>query len=175
MFLTTKNVSLIAFAAAAAALVLIGASSYLSVSRLREDAAWVAHTREVIGVVESVLSSSTDVETGTRGFVVTGRDEYLEPYTYGIRNIHVKLDALRALTIHNPSQGRRLSALESLIRERIGVATQTVEARRIGGLNAVLELYASDRGKKLSDAIRGVINEMIDAENVFLIERQAAT
>ena len=175
MLRATKNVPLTAFAVAAAALVLIGASSYWSVSRLREDAAWVAHTREVIGVVESVLSSSTDVETGTRGFVVTGRDEYLQPYTDGIRNIHVELDALRALTIHNPSQGRRLSALESLIRERIGVATQTVEARRIGGLNAVLELYASDRGKKLSDAIRGVIKEMIDSENASLIERQAAT
>jgi diguanylate cyclase (GGDEF)-like protein/PAS domain S-box-containing protein len=165
----------IAFVVATAALVIIAGGSYWSVSRLRDDAAWVAHTREVIGVVESVLSSSTDVETGARGFTVTGRDEYLQPYNDGIRNVDFELDALRALTRDNPSQGRRLGALESLIRERIAVATQTVEARRAGGFNAALELYASDRGKKLHDEIRAVVKEMIDAENALLIERQAAT
>src|ERR1039458_9703742 len=96
----------IAFVVATAALVIIAGGSYWSVSRLRDDAAWVAHTREVIGVVESVLSSSTDVETGARGFTVTGRDEYLQPYNDGIRNVDFELDALRALTRDNTPQRR---------------------------------------------------------------------
>jgi diguanylate cyclase (GGDEF)-like protein/PAS domain S-box-containing protein len=171
----TKKLPFIAFVAATAALVIIAGGSYWSVSRLREDAALVAHTREVIGVVESVLSSSTDVETGTRGYTVTGRDEYLQPYTDGIRNIPIEVDALRVLILDSPSQGRRLSTLESLIQERINVAKEIVEARRAGGFNAVLEFYASDRGKKLHDEIRSVVKEMIEAENALLIERQAVT
>jgi len=171
----TKKLPFVAFAVATAALFLIAGGSYFGVSRMRDDAVWVAHKREVISVVESVLSSSTDVETGARGFAVTGRDEYLQPYNDGIRNIDSELGALRALTRDNPSQGTRLSTLESLIPERIAVATQTVEARRVGGLNAALEFYASDRGKKLHDEIRSVVKEMIEAENALLIERQAAT
>jgi diguanylate cyclase (GGDEF)-like protein/PAS domain S-box-containing protein len=174
MLRAAKKLPSIAFVVVTAALVLIAGGSYWSVSRLREDAAWVAHTRKVIGVVESVLSSSTDVETGARGFTLTGRDEYLQPYNDGIRNIDFELDALRALTLDNPSQGRRLRALESLIRERIAVAKQSVEARRTGGFNTALELYASNRGKKLHDEIRGVVREMIEAERALLIERQAA-
>ena len=79
------------------------------------------------------------------------------------------------MTLDNPSQGQRLGVLEPLIQERLGGATQIVEARRVGGLNAVLELYVSDRGKKLHDAIRGLVAEMIDTEKALLIERQAVT
>ncbi|HUI59207.1 MAG TPA: PAS domain S-box protein, partial [Steroidobacteraceae bacterium] len=124
--------------------------------------------------MESVLSSSTDVETGARGFALAARDEYLQAYADGIRDMPVELDAVRALTLDNPAQRRRLSSLESLIRERIAVATQIIEARRRGGPGVSLEPY-TDQGRKLHDAIRVAVKQMIEAENALLIERRAAT
>jgi len=60
---------------ALACLVIVGAASFLSVVRMRQDAAWVQHTSEVIGHLESLLSTTTDAETGQRGYDVTEREQ----------------------------------------------------------------------------------------------------
>ena len=48
--------------------------------RDREDAEWVAHTREVITGLENIFSLMKDAETGFRGYVITGDPRYLEPF-----------------------------------------------------------------------------------------------
>ena len=56
------------FAVALAMLGIVGIVAYFSVVRLTEDAKWVAHSNEVIASLNSLLSSTTDVETGERGY-----------------------------------------------------------------------------------------------------------
>ena len=43
----------------------------------------VERERAVIVTSERLLSALKDVETGERGFIITGRDNYLEPYRWG--------------------------------------------------------------------------------------------
>jgi len=164
-----------AFLAASCALVLIGVASCWSVARLREDAAWVDRTHQAIGAAESVLALATDVETAARGFTITGRDQYLQPYTEAVGSIDDKLAALRGLTVDDAFQQRRLGILEGLVKQRIGLAGQIIEARRSGGPDAARALHMTGRGKELHDAIRKIVKEMTDAEQALLTQRQART
>ncbi len=54
--------------------------NYLNTKQLTEDARWVAHTQEVLDLISELQLTLVDAETGVRGFLLTARDEFLEPY-----------------------------------------------------------------------------------------------
>ena len=63
-------------------LLLIGNAwiGYHNIRQLNEDAAWVAHTQEVMDALEEVVSTMKDAQTGERGYLLTGENRYLQPY-----------------------------------------------------------------------------------------------
>src|SRR5262245_21893050 len=63
--------------------VIVGIVSWRNVQKQVEDATWVAHTNEVLLSITQVLSALQDAETGQRGYIITGEDAYLQPYTAG--------------------------------------------------------------------------------------------
>ena len=62
--------------------------AYRNTRQLLEDAGWVAHTQEVLDLTSDVLRTLVDTETGQRGFLLTGQENFLEPY----RQTHARLD-----------------------------------------------------------------------------------
>ncbi|MBI4876451.1 MAG: PAS domain S-box protein [Acidobacteria bacterium] len=107
----------------------------------------MARTLEVLDSLERASTLFVELETGTRGYVVTGQDGYLGPYFDARRSLPGELKRLRELTADNPNQQRRLSALENL---------------------------AAGRGKEGMDAIRKLIGEMRTEEHRLLQQRRAA-
>ncbi len=88
----------------AALLVAIAALTYRNTSQLNEDARWVAHTNKVLDLTGEVLLAIVDAETGQRGFPLTGRDEYLEPYNSARKRFEGLLATLKEETRDNPRQ-----------------------------------------------------------------------
>ena len=71
------------YALALIVLIIIGVTGYQSINRLIDDINLVAHSREVIDKCKDVLSDLIDAETGQRGFIITGEEPFLEPYSLG--------------------------------------------------------------------------------------------
>ncbi|MFL5403971.1 MAG: CHASE3 domain-containing protein, partial [Gemmatimonadales bacterium] len=69
------------FGAAFCLLAWVGWRANRSSVEARASARWVTHTHEVLERLGTLLSSFQDAETGQRGYIITGKDEYLEPYT----------------------------------------------------------------------------------------------
>src|SRR5256885_10929549 len=76
----------------------VGIVSYLSVVRLNDSAASVAHTHEVLSSLELLLAAATDSETAERGYVITGDESYLEPYQQAAAVVDGQARRLRELT-----------------------------------------------------------------------------
>jgi CHASE3 domain sensor protein len=57
----------------------VGGVAWQVSAQLVESGRWVAHTHQVIARLEDLLSLVKDVETGGRGYVVTGDEKFLEP------------------------------------------------------------------------------------------------
>jgi len=67
-------------------MIMVSVIAHNSIQSLIKSDKWVSHTHEVIETAEYVGISMVDMETGKRGFLVTGIDGYLEPYTNGLKN-----------------------------------------------------------------------------------------
>ena len=137
----------------------MAAVSYPALVRLRQDAAWVEHTHRVIAALRLLISSATDAETNVRGYVITGREEFLEPYHSGLQRVNHALSEVRRLTKDNPEQQRRLDALEPLVAERLAILKEGIE-RRDQAFSSAQAFVASGTGKQLQDRIRDAVAEM---------------
>jgi PAS domain S-box-containing protein len=163
------------FAFALACLVVVGVVSYLSVVRLNEDAAWVEHTHEVLGRLDSLLAALIDSETAERGYVITGEESYLEPYRQSARDVDVEASRLRELTADNRTQQLRLDSLAPLVSDRLAELHEVIDLRRIQGFAAAQSEVLAGKGREIDDQIRSLIDEMKSAETSLLKERQQLT
>jgi methyl-accepting chemotaxis protein len=161
------------FAIAVLTLIVIGFSGYRSTGHLIENDRWVTHTHEVRTKLADLLSSLKDAETGQRGFVITGQENFLEPYNHSLSEIAKTISEVRALTLDNEVQQRRLSTLQPLIDAKLGELKRTIETRRGGGFEPTLKLVVVGEGKVLMDQVRRVITEMDDDEAALLKRRNS--
>ena len=162
------------YALALVILVILGAVSYQSTTRLIEAAQLRFHTYQILQNLERLISVMTDAETGQRGYVIVGEERYLEPYQTATAAVDQILQHLRGLTADNPKQQRRLDTLEPFIAGKIGELKETIDLRRSKGFDAALQVIRSDKGKKAMDDIRKVIAEMANEEKAVLEERDSA-
>jgi methyl-accepting chemotaxis protein len=156
------------FALAWVLLLVIGTYSYRSTVQLIETAGLVAHTNQVRFELADLLSHMQDAETGQRGYLMTGAERYLEPYTNGVAQTKSSVQLVRQLTADNPNQQRRLDAMEQLIAQKFSELSTTIELRRSQGLDAALKVVLTDQGKTVMDQIRKVYGDMDKEESDLL-------
>jgi len=135
---------------------------------------WVSHTQEVLQCLEETISLLKDVETGQRGFALTGEVAYLEPYHHALATIPDTLDDLLYLTADNPKQQAHILELRRLIDERIAIAEEFVAAREQDGDDAVTTLTKSGRGRASMESVRVLAEELKRQEKRLLKERKLA-
>ncbi|MDM9581671.1 MULTISPECIES: sensor histidine kinase [unclassified Nostoc] len=148
----------------------VGIISYLSLLQYRENAQRVTHTREVLEKTKEVMSQIKDAETGQRGYLLTGKERYLEPYRTATGQIAQKLQALRQLTADNPNQQRQLDRLEPLISKKLVLIEQTINARS-KNLESALQIIQTDRGQQIMEDIRMLTRDMENEEKELLKQR----
>lgn len=157
-----------------AAIVLSAILVFLSINSLAEANRWVNHTHKVIGEGRALLASMIDMETGMRGYLVSGKDEFLEPYVAGNANFDEDLKDLKLTVSDNPVQVERLGEIQRLKDAWIKTAAEPQIAMRrevIKGQAAATEfkrVSARIVGKQKFDAFRAAIasvQERLTANN----------
>jgi methyl-accepting chemotaxis protein len=159
------------FGIALAIFVIVGVESYQSVIRQDEDAGWVAHTHEVQYQLALLLSNLQDAETGQRGYLISGVERYLEPFTSGSAQAEATRKRLADLVSDNPRQQARAETLAPLIADKLAELQETVEVRRTRDFAAAQSIVLTDRGKKAMDGIRRNIQDMASTEEELLKRR----
>jgi methyl-accepting chemotaxis protein len=154
-------------------MMIVGAVSYDSTTKLIDSAEWVRHTHEVINGLDEVLSSMKDAETGQRGYIITGETRYLEPYRGAHDEIDQKLKSLRELTSDNPHQQQRLTDLGPLIAGKFTEMQSIIDLRNGKGFTPAAQEVLTDKGKNLMDSIRKLVGEMREEEIGLLAKRSA--
>ncbi len=160
-----------AFTFAGFTLLMIAIFGYESAHRLIENSRWVAHTYEVRGAISELGSALKDAETGTRGYVLSGNESFLEPYASAHARIDGTLETLRKLTADNPNQQRRLEISKPLILTKLGALKSYIDARRSAGLESAATLVAAGSGEHSMEQLRQVFMDM-DREEQTLLERR---
>ncbi|HUQ34274.1 MAG TPA: CHASE3 domain-containing protein [Pyrinomonadaceae bacterium] len=150
----------------------VGFVSYRNTRKLIRDSNLVAHSHEVLDELDGTLSAIKDAETGQRGFIITGDEEYLKPYTAALPAINSHLEHLRQLTGSDPEQPRSLSDLELKIADQLKLIAEGIELRKTEGFTAAQNLISTGRGRRMMDDIRAAVAEMSVRENELLERRR---
>jgi signal transduction histidine kinase/DNA-binding response OmpR family regulator/CHASE3 domain sensor protein len=143
-------------------------ASYISISNLIESSKLVAHSNDVMGKTNEIISTIKDAETGQRGYLLTGENVFLEP-TVGARDRAADLiEEVEDATKDNPVQQRNLSKLRDIVEKRLSILDETIAIRSRGGVVSVPQLLS---GKKYMDAARRTIKAMNAEESRILQSR----
>jgi methyl-accepting chemotaxis protein len=161
----------VAFGLAALTLLLIAGVSYRNADLLIDNEQLVTRTHLVLTRLADLLSDFTDAETGQRGFLITGEEQYLEPYKEALPAIKGTLTELKHLTSDNADQQRRLQALTPLAEKRLAELKRTIELRRSQGSEAAAQVVQNDTGKATMGQIRDVIDAAQQDEQRLLQQR----
>lgn len=139
------------------------------------NSVWVSHTHEVETWIRRALSDMQDLETGQRGYLITGKESYLEPFHAGLINIEQSLQKLAALTSDNDSQQQRIKQLHTLKAIKIDELKTTIDLRKNQGFSSARALVLTDIGKNTMDDFRGIAAQMTDEEQRLLKQRELNT
>jgi signal transduction histidine kinase/CheY-like chemotaxis protein/CHASE3 domain sensor protein len=143
-------------------------ASYISISKLIESSGMVAHTRDVISATDGILVDLQDAETGQRGYYLTGKESFLEPYVNSLKSLPGSLKVAKDLTIDNPVQAKRLDTLGTLIDLRVNILKDLVQIKRNGGTISTAQL---EEGKVYMDKCRNLIKDFRLTEEQQLANR----
>ncbi|MBV9770040.1 MAG: CHASE3 domain-containing protein [Bryobacterales bacterium] len=152
--------ALLALVLALILVVLIAILSYRSWSAFGSRSNQLAISQEVSEETNALISSLKDAETGQRGYLLTGRDEYLQPYRRALVDVPAHLDRLITATQAHVDQTQRIKALRPLITEKLTELKQTIDLRRTNQPAAALAVVLSDRGNTLMNQIRQICAEI---------------
>lgn len=139
--------------------------SFYSYNHYGRDTERVRHTYEVIGSLEAVLSLVKDVETGSRGYVITGDSTYLEPYLVALKLLPDRTRQLHALMQDNSLQIKRIRMLDQLVKAKLDVSQIRVKTRRA---NFPASQTFNGEDKRRMDALRRHVAVMVDTERSLM-------
>jgi signal transduction histidine kinase len=165
-------------AAFVAVVVVIFASSAIVYGRLlviERAKNWRVRTADVLETLENARDAMVDAETGVRGYLITGDENFLEPYHRSGNAYTAAVQKLRDLATDNPVLQRRVDELNELAKKwRSGIAEREIalmakpetreDARALEGLRA---------GKTAMDMIRAKVDEIEGGERELLAKRGA--
>ena len=154
-------------------LIVGGVMTFRDFRQLEANRGRVRQTNAVLLTLEATESAMKDAETGQRGFIITGREPYLEPFDVAMMRVNQLVDELEQMTADSPDQQRRLPGLRRLIDERMAELQIAIDQRRSGGLEAGKAAVDTDIGKRTMDSIRQLIEQMRQSEKERLVHRKA--
>jgi signal transduction histidine kinase/ActR/RegA family two-component response regulator len=153
-----------------------GGAAILTTQHAADSDGWVRHTLEVRSLAADFLTHMDDAETGQRGYLLTGKAEYLGPYNDAKSIVHGDLERLLTLTADNPSQQERLRKLSELTGAKQSELKQTIDLAQQNQRQEALDLVNADVGKATMDDIRRVVAAFKGEEGRLLAKRlQAAS
>jgi CHASE3 domain sensor protein len=145
-------------------------NAYLAIDRLRlirRSAALTLESSTIQANISAVLQALTDMETGQRGYLLTGDPAYLQPYTDGKSRIGTALASLRAGLANRTDRERSLeSQLESPADSKQTEMERTISLRQQGYRRRAFNLVDTNEGRDYMEGARKLVSSLSTAESI---------
>ncbi len=157
-------------------LLLFGASfsSYWSWTQVRETMAQWVRAHQLLTNTNDLIEGLKDAETGERGYLLTGSDAYLEPYTAASAQIpHLVSLVIQAAGNEEPFAGQA-RLLGGFAQDKLRELDAAIAIRRAKGLDAAMQDSGIHAGKITMDSIRTLGEAMTNGESELFEQRRMA-
>ena len=157
--------------------VLAAGTAILSTVSTREVAAASIRsfdTQDTLLQINQLLASLVDAETGQRGYILTGLESYLEPYTRAGTRLDMQLARLTRRFEKTPAQQALLAQIERLVEIKKSEMSRTIDLRRANASGAALHIVDSGEGLNTMNEIRDAVHKLEQTELAELAANTAA-
>ncbi|GAC1308929.1 MAG: hypothetical protein NVSMB24_23470 [Mucilaginibacter sp.] len=154
--------------------VILGYAVFESNQRLLNSQHWIQHSDQVIYQTGNILSITKDIETASRGFVITNDSAFLEPLNAAQKTAFNNVGQLRHLTLDNPSQQMRIDSLDLYMHKLFNFSFKIIDLRSKLGIAPAIAYTSAKRGKYFTDYIRQISHAIQQEEGRLLKLRQQA-
>jgi PAS domain S-box-containing protein len=164
----------IGYAIAIAALIINAIVTLWNLNSIRSTWDTLTAGRDFVRGIDDVLSNVKDAETGQRGYLLTGDERYLEPYTRSHAVILDSINRLRSLAGDTSGREAHLKVVANAWAAKLAELQETISVRRQAGLEAALAAVRANSGKEAMDRIRGelvTLRQEEDATRAVLRDR----
>ena len=160
----------------AAILTLLGAGviSYRALVLSNQSQGWVRHTDQVLEELQELLSASENIESSTRGFVLTGDQSYSDSFKGNILREAQTEKSIDDLIGDNLAQWRRVPALKTLLAQKIRFSQSVIDLRRAKGMEAAAALIGDGLGQQMMGETQDLVHGIEDEERRLLAIRGEA-
>jgi len=160
-----------------AVLVLIAITLLVNIRSLVSQLNFVTdHDFAVLQLAADMEKLVIDMETGERGFLITGDENFLEPYNNALVEFDDHSEELMALISDNPAQQAVLTDIINDVEEwhntitipyiemRRDIGSETITQENMREFNAMINTVGRADGKTFLDSIRQQIDDFIATE-----------
>jgi methyl-accepting chemotaxis protein len=135
----------------------IGYYAYKHVEKINDLNKEILSTYEIISANQELLTYAVDIETAARGYMISGKAEYLEPLQKAELRYPDKLTILNRLASREPALQKDADSLKALLEARLEISKRYIDMRREMGIDSILKTFGTTgRGKAITDKIRKI-------------------
>ncbi|WP_336486707.1 CHASE3 domain-containing protein [Methylobacterium nigriterrae] len=153
-------------------LVAVVAASGALVGMQRASLSDMRRSFELRNAIELLLSTLTDAETGQRGYLLTGDETYLAPFSEAAPRLETGLRRVEASVSADPGIIETVRELRSAATDKVAELRRTIELREAGQPEASIAVVRAGDGKRLMDRVRDLVAKLQAETNRALEERQ---
>lgn len=142
---------------------------FLAITGLRQRSLDARHSQQVIATANELQTRVIDLETGVRGFVLTGDESYLGPWRRAKRAIPSRSKKLLSLTKDDPGQQQRALSIKRAIDSYLDSYSKPLVdfVQRNPGIARGIVVNAYGLGRGQIDSIRGKFGEFLSRETAL--------
>jgi len=145
--------------------------AYRNMNGLIENSHWVDHSYQILSAGDRIMSDLTEAESGARGYALTGKDIFLDPYNDAVSSLDKRVGVLKQLVSDNPQQAQRIEVLRNLIAEKLKSLEEIIKMGKESGLAAARGHLAVGKSRVSMDQIKDTFSQISDEENDLLAKR----
>jgi CHASE3 domain sensor protein len=153
-------------------ILLIGFTSYMSVSELIKANKMVSHSREVLQELNMLMHNLSETVCSQRNYLISGEEIYLDSYRSSIADTIRDTDQVIVLVADSPKQSFRARQLDSLIKERLASLEVTTKLYQDRGREAAFDRVRHGRSLQFRNALHKAIDEM-KKDEISLLQSRA--
>lgn len=142
--------------------------SYRNIENAAKDSQTVNNTLQSLQAIEDLMDDMQDIETGQRGYIISGDIQFLEPYYSALQKLENDTTAVKLLYNLYPHRENELRRLLKLVREKIIFVNESVESVSKYGRASVYQRIQSGKGLEIMAEIRKIIIALENEDRLVL-------
>ncbi len=144
--------------------------TYQNVKKEEEENLRVAEALEVLHIIEKIMDDVQDIETGQRGYIISGDSVFLQPYDSALFSLAQDTLNLQLLIVQYPARKDDFDRLMKFINEKLAFVKASVQARREEGGYEAAQKIIIGQGRIAMDSIRNLAAAIEEQYRVLLRE-----